>query len=286
MVIISISLLITNIVIYLLSIGKYDELIRPLNKKEYTLKRLLPIGFYILEGIGYKFNSQYDKFLLSKIIEIYGAREATFYLLVHWSVKILYLNLGLFVISLVGLKGSIDLTYILFSLLFLIGIIFLHDKELDKRIERRRLSIQLGFPDFLNKLALMVNAGLTVRRAWDKIAAESSKDTEFNREVKIVAGEIRSGKPELKAYEDFARRCRTAEIARFITVLLQNVKKGNTELVSILRVLSNESWEMRKNTTKKLGEEASTKMIIPLMLIFTAILIILATPAILAISQM
>ncbi len=286
MIIVMLVLILVIIILYLLSAGKYNEFIKPISKKEYVLKSFLPIGFYIMDAISYRYNSQYDKLLLTKITEIHGARNADFYLKIHWSSKIIIFILGLFVVVLIGTGSDVDLVYIVFSLLFLIGIVFLHDRELDKKIKRRRLSIQLDFPDFLNKLALMVNAGLTIRRAWEKIEEENVKDSEFYKEVKFVIGEIKSGKPELKAYEDFARRCRTAEVARFITVILQNIKKGNAELISILRIISNESWEIRKNTARKLGEEASTKMIIPLMLIFIAILIILATPAILAISQM
>jgi tight adherence protein C len=286
MIIVMLALMIIVITLYLASAVKYDEFIKPLDKKEYILKRFLPIGFYIIDGIGYKYKYQYDKFLLNKITEIHGAKNADFYLKIHWSNKILIFIFGLFIIALIGVGSGVDRTYIIFSVLFLISIVILHDRELDKKIRRRRLSIQLDFPDFLNKLALMVNAGLTIRKAWEKIDRENVKDSDFYKEVKFVIIEIKSGKPELKAYEDFARRCRTAEVARFITVVLQNIKKGNAELVSILRILSNESWEIRKNTARKLGEEASTKMVIPLMLIFVAILVILATPAILAISQM
>ena len=280
------ALILAIITLYLVSAGKYDDFIKPLDKREHILKRFLPIGFYIMDGIGYRYNSQYDKLLLMKIIEIHGAKNADYYLRIHWASKIVIFILGLFFAVLLGAGSGVDLAYIVFNLLFLSSIVFLHDRELDKKIRKRRLSIKLDFPDFLNKLALMVNAGLTIRRAWEKIEEENMKDSDFYKEVQIVIREIKSGKPELKAYEDFARRCRMPEIARFATVILQNIKKGNAELISILRVLSNDCWEIRKNAARKLGEEASTKMVIPLMFIFIAILIILATPAILAISQM
>lgn len=279
------ALILMVIILYLTSAGKYDEFIRLLDNKEYKLKRLLPIGLYIMDGIRYRYKSQYDKLLLAKITEVYGVKNADFYLKMHWANKILIFILGLFVVALLGAGSGIDSIYIIYSLILFISIIFLHDRELDKKAKKRRLSIQLGFPDFLNKLALQVNAGLTIRKAWARIDEQNKKDSDFYKEVRTVIREINSGKPELKAYEDFARRCRTAEVARFTTVILQNITKGNGELVSILRVLSNESWEMRKNAARKLGEEASTKMVIPLMFMFIAVLAIMATPAILAISQ-
>jgi len=43
------------------------------------------------------------------------------------------------------------------------------DRELSGKVNRRRLSIQLDFPDFLNKVILLVNAGMTVSRAWENL---------------------------------------------------------------------------------------------------------------------
>jgi tight adherence protein C len=123
-----------------------------------------------------------------------------------------------------------------------------------------------------------------VPRAWEKISADNRKDRPLYNELAAVISDIRAGKPEIKAYEDFAKRCRSQEVTRFISVIIQNMKKGNSELVSILRVMANECWETRKNITRKLGEEASTKMILPLMLMFGAILLIVATPAVLALQ--
>ncbi|NLC67952.1 MAG: type II secretion system F family protein [Clostridiaceae bacterium] len=285
----------------LLSSGKYDELVKCVDEKQNKLIRmLLPVGFYIMDMIGYKYTTRYDKLCLAKLTEIHGAKRARLYLKIHWAGKIAVLILGILTVSLTGMgmemgpnrvasggeggKGSGDIAFIIFGVLLIASMAFLHDKELEKRLKKRRLSISIDFPGFLNKMTLLVNAGLTVRKAWEKIAQESPSDSDFYKEVNAVIGEINAGKPELKAYEDFARRCRTAEVARFVTILLQNIRKGNEEMVSILRVLSNESWDTRKNIARKLGEEASTKMIVPLMLMFIAILIIVAAPAIMAIS--
>ena len=42
---------------------------------------------------------------------------------------------------------------------------------------------------------------------------------------------------------------------------------------------------MRKSVAKRLGEEASTKILIPLMIMLVGIIIIVATPAILSFSS-
>jgi tight adherence protein C len=125
---------------------------------------------------------------------------------------------------------------------------------------------------------------MTVSKAWEKIITDNKKDSALYEELSMVLKDIGSGKPEQAAYEDFAKRCRVPEITRFISVILQNQRKGNSELVSVLRVFANECWELRKNTAKRLGEEASTKMLLPIMLMFFAILLIVITPAVIAMT--
>ena len=90
--------------------------------------------------------------------------------------------------------------------------------------------------------------------------------------------DMEAGKPELAALENFAKRCAIPEITRFVSVLVQNLKKGGAQMVSVLRISASECWLMRKNAARRMGEEASTKMLLPIMLIFLAILLITATP--------
>jgi tight adherence protein C len=137
----------------------------------------------------------------------------------------------------------------------------------------------------VNKLTLLINAGMTVSKAWEKTTVESGKSTPLYAELNCMLQDIRAGMPEHKAYEEFAKRCRVPVITRFISVILQNIRKGNAELVPILRVFAAECWELRKNTARKYGEEASTRMLLPMMLMFIAILIIVAMPAVLALKS-
>jgi len=96
--------------------------------------------------------------------------------------------------------------------------------------------------------------------------------------------EIKAGKAEATAYEEFARRCRVKEVTKFVSVIVMNLKRGGAEVVPVLREQGNECWEMRKNAAKQMGEEASTKILIPLMIMFLGIVIIVSTPAVLSMT--
>lgn len=282
MLVVFFSILLASAVIYAAVVGKYKEYIGPVDKKAIPLKQLLSIGLCILETFGFKYSTGYDRSLLTMLGELYGVRDARYYLTVHWANKLVLIVVSLLIVSFFGTQMPVGAGFAFFCILFIAGAFFLPDKELKERIKKRRTAIQLDFPDFVNKLTLLINAGMTISRAWEKTVLDSKKDTPLYEELRAALADIRAGKPEHRAYEDFAKRCRTPEITRFISVILQNIRKGGAEIVPILRVQANECWDMRKNAAKRLGEEASTKLLFPMMLMFLAILLIVAAPAALA----
>lgn len=274
-----------SVALYIISMGKYKEQIKEVDKKHYPLKDFLPLGFLILDSVKYQYCNKYDRKLFFMLEEIYGIKEARFYLKAHLSHKIIFVLLGLILISFTGVCTQPDTTFGIFSICLICMILYLTDRELKERIKRRRFAIRMDFPEFLNKLTLLINAGMTVSKAWER-AASSSKGGPLYEELKNTVVEIKAGKSEYRAYEGFSKRCKTPEITRVVSIIIQNLKKGGTQIVSILRVHSNECWEMRKNAARKHGEEASTKMLLPLTLMLLAILLIVATPAVLAMRGM
>ena len=237
-----------------------------------------------MQTIKYPYKTPYDFKLYNKLAELYGYKQAQYYLQVYWANKIGYLLLGILILAFSGSNGRAGFNNAYFCLVVLLAVFFAPDYEIKKKIAERNLLMRLDFPDFLNKLTLLLNAGMTITKAWEKIVFNNQKKTPFYEAVEIVLQDIQQGKSETQALEDFARRCRVPEITRFTAVVLQNLKKGNAELVPVLRLQANECWTMRKNAAKRLGEEASTKLLLPMMLMFIAILLIVATPAILALK--
>lgn len=270
--------------IYILSLKKYDDVLCYIDKKEYPFIGIMPIGLYLINTFKYSFNTSYDRRLMAAINELSGNKSAVLGLKAHWGNKISLVLLSIWFSCFVGCYTTLDAGYVLFSVILAISTVYFSDKDLFNKVKKRRLAIQIEFPDFVNKLILLINAGMTVHRAWERISS-ASRDTPLYRELGIALQNIRSGMPEHKAYEEFAKRCHAPVITRFITVILQNIRKGNDELVPILRVFANECWELRKSTAKRYGEEASTKLLLPMMLMFIAILLIVGMPAVLALKN-
>ncbi|HYF75186.1 MAG TPA: type II secretion system F family protein [Candidatus Nitrosocosmicus sp.] len=272
--------------LYLYSRGK-TEAVNGLESKVNRIAILRQVSFYIACRLASGKFPAYERKLASKLAVLYGSKEVKPRVRNHMAVKINFLISACLGVTLMGsLMEKPDTSYAVFAAVLLLAVFYAPDRELNERIKRKNFLVQYDFPDFLNKLVLLVNAGMTVPKAWEKIVTDRKNLTPLYEELNITYIEIRNGKSELDAYEDFARRCRAREITKFVTTIIQNQRKGNSELVPLLKLQSNECWQLRKNMARKLGEEASTKLVLPLMIMFVGILVIVILPAVLQLKYL
>ena len=71
----------------------------------------------------------------------------------------------------------------------------------------------------------------------------------------------------------------TKEISKFTSIVLQNINKGSSDMVFMLQQLSYECWVERKLSAKQKGEEASSKLLFPMMLMLLAVFTVVLVPA-------
>lgn len=161
------------------------------------------------------------------------------------------------------------------------------DKALDDRMKVRRDQLLLDYPEIINKFNLLVNAGMTIKQAWTKITEDYNKKimtSERQRryayeEMLITLHELKLGVAEVNAYEQFGIRVGLLPFMKFSSILVQNLKKGNRNMTDLLKQEASEAFIERKEITKRLGEEASTKLLGPMMVLLLIVLIIILTPA-------
>ena len=83
------------------------------------------------------------------------------------------------------------------------ALFFLVDNNLDNQYKKRRFQLERDFPNFISKLILLVNAGLNVRQAIERIVADSNKEEPLYKELQCVISDIKAGVLEYEAYMDF-----------------------------------------------------------------------------------
>ena len=162
--------------------------------------------------------------------------------------------------------------------------------EKQNRYRLREQQLLLDYSEVVSKLVVYIGAGYTVRGAWERIAAnygEAMKNGKQSirpayEEMVKTAVQLRSGLPEGRAYNEFGRRCSLQPYIKLAALLEQNQKNGGRQLRNALDIEMGSAFEQRKHAAKKLGEEAGTKLLLPLLLMLLVVMIMIVVPAFLA----
>lgn len=157
------------------------------------------------------------------------------------------------------------------------------DRWLRRQTARRERELVLDYPEMLEQFVLLIGAGMTIQGAWVRIATEyaamrrkGQREYRFvYEEMLVTMREVESGMSERKAYELFGRRLGILSYMKFTTLLVQNLRKGSDDLLRILEYEAVDAFRQRKEQAKALGEEAGTKMLMPMMLMLLVVLLLI-----------
>ncbi|MCR5509516.1 MAG: type II secretion system F family protein [Lachnospiraceae bacterium] len=164
------------------------------------------------------------------------------------------------------------------------------ESEISTALKKRSRQLLIEYPAFVSQLTLYMGAGMSVRNCLLKLGHRASDlrpadRTSLDKELVITAHELEVGISESDAIEHFGKRCGTREYMRFSALLIQNMKKGSTDLIGMLKEESEDAFTLRKNEARKLGEEASTKLLLPMVMMLTVVMIIIMVPAYMSFSS-
>jgi hypothetical protein len=178
----------------------------------------------------------------------------------------------------------------IFALSIIVAVLlpFVKKSRMREAEKQRQEKLATEYPDLVGKLAILISAGMTVQGAWKRIALSyESRRKKYKtarlpayEEMLVTCRELESGVAEERVYDRFGERCRQAKYRRLGNLLTQNLKKGSRGLSTLLEKEVDDAYTDRKNMAKKLGEEASTKLLAPMMMMLAIVLLILIYPAI------
>ena len=164
--------------------------------------------------------------------------------------------------------------------------------EQDRRAQKKAREKELlaDYSELVSKLLVYIGAGLTIRNAWAKLAEIYTAQREAGavqkrcayEEVLQTHRELLQGISESRAYTAFARRCGLKCYIRLGALLEQNRKTGDDALRGLLTAEMQDAFEQRKNLARRLGEEAGTKLMVPLMLSLASLLMMIMVPTMLS----
>ena len=168
------------------------------------------------------------------------------------------------------------------------AVVYIQEEMKEQRKEQaRREQLLKQYPDMVSKISLLLGAGMTLSSAWERIVLNyqrkleqhHTKPQEVYEQMLSAYREMQDGVGELKVYERFGERCNTPQYRKFSMLVMQNLRKGSTGLRQSLEKEVADAFALRKNLAKKAGEEAGTKILLPMMLMLCIVMVIILVPA-------
>ncbi|WP_446720781.1 type II secretion system F family protein [Mesorhizobium sp. L-8-3] len=154
------------------------------------------------------------------------------------------------------------------------------------RATKRKASIQKAWPDALDLTLICVESGMSVEAAFRRVAEEiGSQSVELAEELVLTNAEL-SFLPERKqAYDNLGSRTGLETVKSVAQALIQAERYG-TPVAQALRVLANESREMRMNAAEKKAAALPPKLTVPMILFFLPVLFaVILGPAGITVSE-
>lgn len=153
--------------------------------------------------------------------------------------------------------------------------------------EAERKEILHSLPRFTNQLLLMMNSGVILSDAFDRICRSyamlpSSGCGLLEKNMVELMQSLRTGdRSAATLFMDMAGKYTVKELMRLASVLRENEKRGS-DIVENLARESDYLWENRKIVAKERGKMIDTKMVYPLGMLLILLIIITMAPAMLA----
>lgn len=268
---------------------KYNKKVKE-SKKELSKYEHGKIGMLdVMPACGYAFMNMMNfdssgksyRQLLNNIIRVDGKENA--------SVRTRYIIGSTISNLIIGLMLAFSLTSLFLSLenenAVLLGCIVLFMaiilsyvplSNIKQAAQYRTERIESEFPNVVSKLAMLINSGMEVSKAWE-LTAYSNEGVLYDEMKKTVELQNSNVSP-VEAYTQFMNNCNNKYTSKLSTSIMQNLSKGNAEIGALFIQLSNESWSERKHNSKRLGEKAQSNLLVPTIMIFAGILVMVIVP--------
>lgn len=172
--------------------------------------------------------------------------------------------------------------------LILLRFVMLERKRAEEK--KRKEQMQLDYSEVVSKLLILLGSGMSLKQSWNRISTQYADKRKKKHlyyravyeEMLTTNYEICDGESERAAYEKFGERTGLGSYQRLVRILIQNLQTGSRGLCELLDQEASEALEERKALAKKMGEEAGTKMLMPLLLMLGIVIAIIMVPAMLS----
>lgn len=166
------------------------------------------------------------------------------------------------------------------------ALLMLPGQRMKEAEEQRSEELILSYQEFTAKLAVLVGAGLSLRKAWERMTDDYRRQRDGGGDRSALYEEMcfarrlmESGVPEGEAYRRFGDRTGLIEYVRLGNMLDSQMKNGRRQLRTFLTEESAGAYRRRMEAVRRRGEKISAALMMPLMILFALIMAMIAIPA-------
>lgn len=179
-----------------------------------------------------------------------------------------------------------------FGILAGIGILLGGKEDERKKEKERHRFLEEDYPEIVSSLSLYVSAGITVKSALIRIGESYKRRVLDEKDIRPgyegilqLIRQMQDGGGEIDSIRDFGKRIGHKNYRKLSLLLTQNLRKGGTALGESLEKEEHNAFEERKLRAKIAGEEASTKLLLPMMGLLGIVVVVLVFPAFMGMSM-
>lgn len=171
-------------------------------------------------------------------------------------------------------KNMIIILICLFTIFLFVRMKFRYLKQLN--IDRKR-QIQSALPLLLTNWCVLLSSGSQIQTILQDSNLMKVANGPLEDELLKLAGRLQNGIPILAALHTFSNQCNTTEISRIVYFINLHLKSGENLLKHLIQ-LNRDLWLQKKFNARKRGEEASAKLLFPMVLQLISVMATLIYP--------
>ncbi len=148
----------------------------------------------------------------------------------------------------------------------------------------REESLQ-DFSALVHLFTLYMGAGLSFSSAVKRIVSDYERDKEKKgqrfayEQTAVLCYQMDTGVSQKEACLNWGRSFEAAIYQKLSLILVQNLSKGTKETRAMMEQMEREAFKERIDHARKKGEEASTKLLFPMIVLLGFVLVIIMFPA-------
>ncbi|SCW66233.1 hypothetical protein SAMN02910400_01772 [Lachnospiraceae bacterium C10] len=174
----------------------------------------------------------------------------------------------------------------LLGLASLLATVYLERRKEKEKKKKRQESLNRDYPMLLSQLGLFLGAGFSVTAAFTEVgklySARQKRGQprgEGYEAILTLSRKWKDGCSERDGYMWLGEELENRNFRKLSLLLLQNMTKGDRELRDQLAQEEHMAFDERRIRAKVEGEEASTKLLLPMMGLLSVVLLVLMFPA-------